>query len=64
MVSFTITAGKKRWYVARAYMPPNDQPTVHQVYQDLERGLTGVETLLVGSINAQLVQPQDQHEED
>ena len=45
-------------------MPPNDQPTVHQVYQALERGLTGVETLLVGSINAQLVQPQDQHEED
>ena len=33
MVSFTITVGWKRWYVGGAYVPPNYQPTVHQVEQ-------------------------------
>ena len=26
MVSFTITSGRRRWYVVGAYAPPNDQP--------------------------------------
>ena len=61
---FTITAGQKRWYVVGKYVPPNDQLTVHQVEQALARFPEGVETLLVGDLNARLAQPWDQCEED
>ena len=52
VVSFTVTAGRKLWYFDRAYVPPNNQPTVHQVDQTLSRVLVGVDTLLVGDLNA------------
>ena len=45
-------------------MPPNNQPTVHQVYQDLAHGPAEVETLLVGNLNDRLEQMRDQLEED
>ena len=45
-------------------MPHNDQPTVHRVEQALARGPAGVEMLLVGDLNALLVQTRDQWEED
>ena len=35
VVIFTITMGRKRWYVVREYMNPNNQPMVHLVDQDL-----------------------------
>ena len=58
VVSFTITAGKKRWYVVGAYVLPNHQPTVHQVDQSLACGMAGMETLLVRDLNSHLAQPQ------
>ena len=64
MVSFTITAGLKRWYVVGSCVPPNDQPVVHRVEQSLAHALVGVETLLVGYLNARLAQPRYQQEED
>ena len=45
-------------------MPPNNQPTVHQVEQDLARCPEGTEKLLVGNLNDCLAQPHEQHEED
>ena len=35
VVSFTNTEGWKKWYIARSYVPPNEQPKVQQVYQSL-----------------------------
>ena len=37
VLSFKIMVGWKRWYVFRAYVPPNNQPTVHRVEQALLR---------------------------
>ena len=45
-------------------MPPNNEPTVHRVEQALLHGLDGLETLLVGEINARLAQPWYRHKED
>ena len=64
MVSFTIKTGRKLWYVDREYMPINNQPQVHWVEQAQASISVGVETLLVGKLNALLSQPQDQCKED
>ena len=45
-------------------MTTNDQLTVHWVEQALERGLAGMETLMVGNLNTRLVQPHDWCKED
>ena len=63
VVSFTITSGKRQWYVVRAYVPPNNQLAVHRVMQALARGQAWVEKTLVGYLNACLAQPRDQREE-
>ena len=59
-VNFTIATGRKRWYVVREYVPPNDQLVVHQIVQALSHGLVGVEKLIVGDLNADLAHPTDQ----
>ena len=64
MVIFTITAVCKLWYIVWAYIPPNDQLTVHWVEQALARGPARVDKLLVGDLNACLLQLRDQQEED
>ena len=51
VVSFTITSGKRQWYVVRAYVPPNDQPAVHWVAQSLTCGTAGLGDLLVSDLN-------------
>ena len=51
VLSFTITTGKKFWYVVSAYVPPNNKMTVHWVDQALARGQEGVEMLLVRDVN-------------
>ena len=45
-------------------MPPNNQPVVHRVEQALAWGPEGVDTLLVGKLNAHLAQPRYQQEGD
>ena len=40
----------------RGISAPNDQPTIHRVAQSLECGTVGVEKLIVGDLNACLVQ--------
>ena len=64
VVGFTITAGRKRWYAIRAYMPPNNQTAVHRVHQALAQGTEGVETLLVGDLNARSAQPWDRQKKN
>ena len=51
VVSFTITAGQKQWYVFGAYAPPNNQLKVHRVEQALAHVPAGLETLLIGDLN-------------
>ena len=63
MVSITITTGQKQWYVVREYRPPNDKPMVHRLEQALAHVPAGVETLLVGDLNARLPQPPYQRKE-
>ena len=63
MVSFIITLGRKRWYGARAYMLPNDPPTINWISQELEFRPKGVGKLLVRDLNACLENPRDQREE-
>ena len=35
VVSFRITAGWKKWFAIRKYIPPNYQPTENQLEQSL-----------------------------
>ena len=64
VVIFTITMGRKRWYVVRSYVPPNDQPAVHQSVEALSCGKAGMVKMLVGYLNSCLAQLRDQQEED
>ena len=64
VVIFTVILGRKRWYVVRAYVPPNNQLEIHRVAHTLECRPDVVGALLVGNLNAYLVQPRDQREED
>ena len=63
MVSLTITSGWKQWFFIGAYVPPKNRPTVHQVDKALARCLEGMETLLVGNLNAHMAKPCNQREE-
>ena len=45
-------------------MHPNDQSTIHWMEQALARGLVETNTLLVGDLNACLVQPRNRHKEE
>ena len=42
VASFLLTLGSRRWYVARAYVPPNDAPAVHHAEQALEAAPKGM----------------------
>ena len=64
VVSFTITAWQKQWYVVGAYILPKDQPVVHRLEQALAHVPEEVETLLVEDLNACLEQTRDQREEN
>ena len=57
VASFKITSAWKRRYTVRTYVPPNDQPGVHQVEQALAHGLEMVEMLQIRDLNDNLVQP-------
>ena len=61
VVTFKIMEGWKQWFVARAYLPPNDQPTVHQVEHTLARCPSVTETLLIGNLKTCLAQPGYHH---
>ena len=39
--NFTIMVGWKRWYIIRAYVPPNYQRTVDQVEQSWRKDQQG-----------------------
>ena len=60
MVSFTVTLGRKRWYVVGAYVPPNDLPAVHRITHVLACGPEGMDKLIVSNLNACLAHPGDQ----
>ena len=63
VVSFTVMSGRKRWYVVRAYVPPDNLPAVQQITHALACGPEGVRKLLVGNLNNCLAHPRDQREE-
>ena len=58
VVCFTITAGRKLWYVLRSYVLRNDKPSVHWVYHALAQVPAGLETLMAVDLNVRWVQPQ------
>ena len=60
VVSYTNTVGQKKCYIVGAYVPPNDQPTVNQVGQNLACVPEGVEALLASDLSAYLLQPREQ----
>ena len=64
MVSFLLTLIVQRWYVVRAYVPTNDIPTVNQVEKAQVADLKGVETILMGDLNAHLGGPCNKHEDE
>ena len=63
VVIFIITLGQKLWYSVRAYVPPNDLPTINWIRQALEYGSKGMRKLLVVNLNICLANPRDQREE-
>ena len=60
VVSFIIKLGRKRWYGVRAYVQPNDLPTIKLIRRALECRPKGMGKLLVGNLNACLENPRDQ----
>ena len=63
VVSFIITSRRKRWYRVRAYVLPEDLPTINWIRQELECGKKGMRKLLVGDLNACLENTRYQWEE-
>ena len=63
LVSFTVTSGKKRWYVVGAYVPPNNFLAVQRITYELAFGTEGLGKMLVGDLNACLSNPRNQREE-
>ena len=63
MASFIITSGKKRWYGAGDYVPPNDLHMINCIRKPLEYRPNGIRKLLVGNLNDCLENPRDQREE-
>ena len=62
VISFTVTSGRKIWYIVGAYVPPNDLLAVHPVTYALEYGTEGMGKMLVGDLNACLVNPRYQRD--
>ena len=54
VASFLLIPGSQRWYVVRAYVPPNDAPAVHCIEQALEESPKGMELILLGYLNVRL----------
>ena len=54
MLIFLLTSGLQRWYVVRAYVPPNDAPTFHRVEQALVVAPNIMEVILLGNLNPRL----------
>ena len=63
VVSYTVTSGRKRWYVVGSYVTPNDLTEVHQLTNVLSCGLERLGELLVGDLNACLENSRNQWEE-
>ena len=57
MVSVMSTMECKRWYIVGENITYNDQAEVHRAEQALARFPTRTEILLVGYLNARIVQP-------
>ena len=64
VVNFLLTLGARRWYVMRAYVLPNNGPSVNHVDQALQAAPKGLEIILMGDLNAQMENPRDKCEED
>ena len=54
MVSFLLTSRARRWYVAGAYVPPNNGPSVHCMERALRAAPKGLEIILMGDLSARL----------
>ena len=59
VVSFLLTSGARRWYVAGSYVPPNDGRSVHCVDQALQAASKGLEIIPMGFLNANLGDPRE-----
>ena len=64
VVNLLLTGGSRRWYVVRAYMPPNYVPNVYRVEQVLEAAPRGLEFILLGNLNLQLRELRDAQVEE
>ena len=51
VASFLLISGSRRWYVAGAYIPPNNIPIVHCVEQALSVAPKRMEAILLGDLN-------------
>ena len=58
-----LTLGSWRWYVIRAYVPPNNVPAVHSIEHALEAYTKVMEAILLGDLNAKLREPRDARDE-
>ena len=54
VISFWLTTGKWRWYVAGAYVPPNNDSTAARVEHALGNAEKGVELILLIGLNVRL----------
>ena len=64
VTSFLLTLGLGVWYVVRAYVPPNDVPDVHRIEQTVGADLKVMEVILLGGLNARLMELRYTREED
>ena len=64
MASFFLMLELRRWYVGRAYVPPNDAPAAHSIEQALELAPKLMEVILLGDLNIRLREPRDNREDE
>ena len=64
VVSFLFMMGLWRWYVVRAYVPPNNVTDVYCVKQALVAALRVVEIVLLGDLNMRLWELHNAQEEE
>ena len=64
IVRFLLTSGARLWYVVTAYVTPNNVAEVNRVEQAMIAASKVLEMILLGGLNARLVDRREKREDD
>ena len=58
-----VVTGEKRWYIVRAYNPPEDKVTMEMVVKAIGRRPPGAELMVAGDFNVDILAPEGRRAE-